>query len=133
MKRPSSKPANPKPSVPPAKRRTVSPKPNIARKAPKPSSPKRPAKAASASRRKPVPVPLAPQARDPAETKQSQVIARLREASGATMAQLTTLTGWQSHTVRGTISGTLRKRLGLDVQCTVEEGVRVYRIAQAAA
>lgn len=54
-------------------------------------------------------------------------------ASGASMAQLTALTGWQPHTVRSTISVSLRKRLGLNVQCLVQEGVRVYRIVEASA
>lgn len=49
------------------------------------------------------------------------------------MAQLTSLTGWQSHTVRGAISGSLRKRLGLNVQCRAEEGVRIYRIMETSA
>jgi hypothetical protein len=43
------------------------------------------------------------------------------------------ITGWQAHTVRGMISGSLRKRLGLDVQAQVEEGVRVYRIVGGSA
>jgi hypothetical protein len=30
--------------------------------------------------------------------------------------------------VRGAISGALRKRLGLDVQGRIEEGVRIYRL-----
>lgn len=49
------------------------------------------------------------------------------------MPQMTSLTGWQPHTVRGTISAALRKRLGLAVQCQVEEGVRIYRIPGAVA
>ncbi len=52
---------------------------------------------------------------------------------GASMPQLMTLTGWQSHTVRGMLSGSLRKRLGLNVQCQREGGAHVYRIVQEAA
>ncbi|MBX3609187.1 MAG: DUF3489 domain-containing protein [Hydrogenophaga sp.] len=52
-------------------------------------------------------------------------------AAGASMAQMTKLTGWQPHTVRGMLSGSLRKRLGLNVQHRVEDGVRVYRILGA--
>jgi hypothetical protein len=52
----------------------------------------------------------------PAPTsKQGLLIARLSTVTGATIAELTALTGWQGHTVRGTISGALRKRLGLRV------------------
>jgi hypothetical protein len=49
------------------------------------------------------------------------------------MAQMIKLTGWQPHTVRGMLSGSLRKRLGLNVQHQIEEGVRVYRIMEAQA
>ena len=69
--------------------------------------------------------PLAP-------SKQSQIITLLRGDSGASMPQLMTLTGWQSHTVRGMLSGSLRKRLGLNVQCQLEDGARVYRIVPEA-
>lgn len=65
-------------------------------------------------------------------SKQSQVITLLRGDSGASMPQLMTLTGWQSHTVRGMLSGSLRKRLGLNVRCQREGGARVYRIVQEA-
>lgn len=44
------------------------------------------------------------------------------------MAQMVDLTGWLPHTVRGVLSGSLRKCLGLNVRHCVEEGVRVYRI-----
>jgi hypothetical protein len=79
---------------------------------------------------RPQPAPAAPAT--PAPTKQSQLIALLG-SSGATLAQMMTLTGWQAHTVRGMLSGSLRKRLGLNVQSHVEEGVRVYRIVEGSA
>ena len=62
-------------------------------------------------------------------SKQSQLIEVLRSPAGGTIEQLTDLTGWQPHTVRGTISGTLRKRLKLNVTCVAH----VYRIVQAQA
>lgn len=51
------------------------------------------------------------------------------------MSQMTALTGWQAHTVRGTISGVLRKRLGLKVESLVspESGERRYHIVGSAA
>ena len=66
----------------------------------------------------------------PAQSKQAQLIALLRSDPGATMAQMIALTGWLPHTVRGMISGSLRKRLGLDVQQRSIDGVRVYRIVE---
>ena len=62
-------------------------------------------------------------------TKQARLIALLGSAAGASITQMIALTGWQAHTVRGTISGVLRKRLGLNVACASgDAGVRVYRI-----
>jgi hypothetical protein len=61
-------------------------------------------------------------------SKQARLITLLGSATGATVTQMMTLTGWQAHTVRGTISGVLRKRLGLNVACAGEAGARVYRI-----
>lgn len=67
-------------------------------------------------------------------TKQSQLIALLRSRKGATMARMTTLTGWQPHTVRSVLSAALRKRLGLNVRQAIEAGgIRVYRIVAAEA
>jgi hypothetical protein len=96
----------------------------VAKKAPakKPSSSKSPLRLQ--------PAPLAPPT--PPASKQSQVIALLG-SSGATLAQMMKLTGWQAHTVRGMLSGSLRKRLGLNVQSQVEEGARVYRIVEEGA
>jgi hypothetical protein len=57
----------------------------------------------------------------------------LRSPTGATIEQMTGATGWQAHTVRGAISGVLRKRLGLNVVCTPDPsgGARIYRVASA--
>ena len=68
----------------------------------------------------------------PATSKQARVIALLRTTSGGSIEQLTKLTGWQPHTVRGTISSVLRKRLGLTVSSEVlPSGVRAYRIVES--
>ena len=74
------------------------------------------------------PAPLRPKTRE--GTKQAQLIAMLRRAEGATIAQIVEATGWQPHTVRGALAGALKKRLGLDVASEKVEGRgRVYRIA----
>lgn len=76
--------------------------------------------------------PALAQAPEITTTKQSQLVTLLRSAAGASMEQMMALTGWQSHTVRGMLSGSLRKRLGLDVQCQRVDGVHLYRIVEAA-
>ena len=53
----------------------------------------------------------------------------LRRAQGATMQNLLDVTGWQKHSVRGVISGVLKKRLGLAVLSEQHAHGRVYRIA----
>ncbi len=71
------------------------------------------------------PTPSAPRA----GTKQARLIEMLPDPDGATTVEISEATGWQAHTVRGTISGTLRKKLGLTVICerTADRG-RVYRL-----
>ena len=65
-------------------------------------------------------------------SKQAQLIALLQSPAGGTLEQMTSLTGWQPHSVRGVISGVLRKRLGLNVDSEVQaSGARIYRILGA--
>ena len=62
-------------------------------------------------------------------TKLATLVVALRRPQGATNLQLMLATGWQPHSVRGAISGLLRKRLGLNVALTRNAaGERVYRI-----
>nr|WP_051067934.1 DUF3489 domain-containing protein [Octadecabacter antarcticus] len=64
-------------------------------------------------------------------TKQAMLIAMLEAPEGTTMEAMIAATGWQAHTVRGAMSGVLRKKLGLVVTSVKEEGRgRVYRIGQ---
>jgi hypothetical protein len=62
-------------------------------------------------------------------TKLAALVMALRRPQGATSLQLMLATGWQQHTVRGAISGMLRKKLGLKVVLAHNEsGERVYRV-----
>ena len=64
-----------------------------------------------------------------AGTKQAQIIALLQRAEGATIAEIVAATAWQAHSARGAISGVLKKKLGLVVSSTKEDGRgSVYRI-----
>jgi len=51
-------------------------------------------------------------------TKQAQMIELLKRPEGATVEQIAAATGWQHHTIRGAISGALKKKLGLTVEAT---------------
>jgi hypothetical protein len=74
-----------------------------------------------------------PDARTPREgTKQAALIAMLRSPDGATIDEIMAATGWQPHTVRGAMSGALKKKLGLEVTSEkVEDRGRVYRLPAA--
>lgn len=65
-------------------------------------------------------------------TRQAHLIALLLSPKGTDIQQMTATTGWHPHTVRGTISGVLRKRLGLNVARVAEGDKRVYSIVDAA-
>lgn len=75
----------------------------------------------------------APKTRTPREdTKQATLIAMLRAPDGATIAEIMAATGWQSHTVRGAMSGALKKKLGLEITSEkVEDRGRVYKLPAA--
>ena len=49
-------------------------------------------------------------------TKQARMIEMLKRPEGATVEQIAAVTGWQHHTIRGAISGALKKKLGLTVE-----------------
>jgi len=51
-------------------------------------------------------------------TKQALMIEMLKRPEGATVEQIAEVTGWQHHTIRGAISGALKKKLGLTVEAT---------------
>jgi hypothetical protein len=51
-----------------------------------------------------------------AGTKQVLMIDMLKRPEGATVEQIAAATGWQHHTIRGAISGALKKKLGLTVE-----------------
>lgn len=64
-------------------------------------------------------------------TKSEKIVRLLKRSSGTTIADLQKLTGWQTHSVRGFLSRTIRKqmKLNLDSEKT-REGERRYRIIE---
>ena len=100
----------------------------------RPQAPAEPAQAAQAGQRRPgarrkakasqgegaKPAKAAPADKPTprAGTKQAKLIELLKRPEGATVEQIAAATGWQKHTIRGAISGALKKKLGLTVEAT---------------
>ena len=83
---------------------------------PKPAKGK--AKAKEKAKAKPAKAAPAAKPTPRAGTKQAQMIELLKRPEGATVEQIAEATGWQHHTIRGAISGALKKKLGLNVEAT---------------
>ena len=75
--------------------------------------------------RPPLPVP---------KGKLGTVVTLLRRDGGANIEALMAATGWQAHSVRGAMSGALKKKLGLAITSVKIEGAaRLYRIVETEA
>jgi hypothetical protein len=85
------------------------------------------AKKAKAPKKAPKAAKKADGARD--GSKAAAVLELLKRADGATLAELMKATGWQGHSVRGFLSGTVGKKLGLTVvSIKAEDGERTYSV-----
>ena len=105
--------AKPARHVAPAKAKSAK-KATPAKKAPKGAKGAKPAKKESG-------------ARDGSKT--AQILDLLKRPGGATLAEIMKATGWQAHSVRGFISGTLGKKMGLTVTSTKgDDGERTYSV-----
>ena len=63
------------------------------------------------------------------KTKLAQLEAMLRRPNGATIEQISKSLVWQAHSVRGAMSGALKKKQGLTIIHELTgEGRRLYRI-----
>jgi hypothetical protein len=65
-----------------------------------------------------------------AGSKQVRVIGLLQRRQGATIDEIASAMEWQRHTVRGLISGALKKKLGLDIASEKTDRGRLYRISE---
>lgn len=67
------------------------------------------------------------------QSKSDRVLSLLKQTNGATLDELMTATKWQAHSVRGFLSGAVKKRKGLTVLSECDgEGARRYRIVVGA-
>lgn len=66
----------------------------------------------------------------PRTSKIGTLVQMMRATHGASIEQLSKATGWQHHSVRGAISGNIKKKLGLNVTSAALNGVRTYRIVK---
>jgi hypothetical protein len=92
------------------------------------------AKKKGKSAKKATPAKKAPKAAKKAKgaregSKTNQILDLLKRPGGVTAKELMKATGWQPHSVRGFLSGTVGKKMGLTVTSTKgEEGERTYSI-----
>jgi hypothetical protein len=102
-----------KPRVAPAKGKSGK-KASSAKKAPQAKRSAKPAKKESGPRE---------------GSKTEKVLDLLKRKDGATLKEIMKATGWQAHSVRGFLSGTIGKKLGLTVTSTKgEDGERNYSL-----
>ncbi len=63
-------------------------------------------------------------------TKLAIILDLLRQDRGGTLDEIMAATKWQAHSIRGAISGSIRKKLGLPIETRLVDGRgRVYRLA----
>lgn len=87
----------------------------------------KPGKKAKAAKKAPKGHKKAGTARDGSKT--AKVLDLLKRADGATLKELMKATDWQAHSVRGFLSGTIGKKMGLKVASTkTDDGERTYSI-----
>jgi hypothetical protein len=123
-KAPSKKGATQKKGAPKGQKKAKGAK---APTAPKAAAPKKEAKASKKAAK-------APRAKEGGKgersNKKAEVIAMMKRAKGATLAEIMELTGWQKHTIRGFVS-ILGSKGGETIESSKNEaGDRVYRIGK---
>jgi hypothetical protein len=84
-------------------------------------------KKASSAKKAPKAAKKAGAARD--GSKAAKILDLLKRPEGATLAAIMKASGWQAHSVRGFLSGTVGKKMGLKLaSAKSEDGERTYSI-----
>jgi hypothetical protein len=120
------------PATAPSEKQKPTRKANVGKRArhvatAKPKSGTKASPATSARKRRTHAKAAKPEAR--AGSKTAKILALLKRPGGATAKQLMKATGWQPHSVRGFLSGTVGKKMGLTVTSTKSgDGERSYSV-----
>ena len=61
-------------------------------------------------------------------SKHDRVLGLLRAKGGTTIAAISKTMGWQPHSVRGFLTGVVKKKLGLTLTSEKTKSGRIYRI-----
>ena len=88
-----------------------------------------PAKAKLAHKDRQAQAATAPRVRQGSKT--AKVLTLLQQSGGVTLKRLLKATGWQPHSVRGFLSGTLGKKMGLRIEShKTHDGERLYSVGK---
>jgi Protein of unknown function (DUF3489) len=110
---------------PPKKAKVAAPKPPVTPTKAKSANKTTPAKKGAKAAHK------ATAARVRQGSKTAKVLELVKRSGGATLKHIMKATGWQSHSVRGFLSGTLGKKMGLKIESSkTNDGERVYSLAK---
>jgi hypothetical protein len=105
---------------------------NISKPTPeaKPKVRPKPAKRAKAAKKAPKVKKAAGKTKSDGSNKKAEVIAMMKRAKGATLAEIMATTGWQAHTVRGFVS-ILGSKGGEKIESSKNAaGERTYKIGK---
>jgi hypothetical protein len=73
-----------------------------------------------------------PTAASPRVGKIDMLLDLLRRPGGASVPDMMAATGWQAHSVRGALSGAIKKQRGLAVTSEKADAGRIYRVIEGA-
>lgn len=104
------------------------PKPKTAKATKARLSHANPGKRKAGSKAKSAKASVAPGGDRSTPSKQGAVLALLQRPKGVTISEITEATGWQPHSVRGFLSGIVKKKLKLKIESRKDGRDRTYRI-----
>lgn len=66
----------------------------------------------------------------PPKSKLQILLDLLQREDGATIFEMAEATGWQFHSVRGAMAGSIKKKLGLEITSEKPGNERIYRASK---